>query len=105
MSENQVKVCSEKEIAEGEIKAFGVNGANIILARSGGRVYALEDTCSHDGALLSDGDLVDGEIQCCRHGGRFDLETGRATQMPAIVGIESYAVEIKDGDIYVSLKR
>jgi len=103
MNETLVKVCSDNEIAEGEIKSFAVNGGNIILARSGGQVYALEDTCSHDGALLSDGDLVDGQIQCCRHGGRFDLKTGDATQMPAIVGIESYDVEIRDGNIYVSL--
>ena len=103
MNEVLIKVCPENEIAEGEIKSFAVNGASIILARSGGQVYALEDTCSHDGALLSDGDLVDSEIQCCRHGGRFDLKTGNATQMPAIVGIESYDVEIRDGDIYVAL--
>jgi 3-phenylpropionate/trans-cinnamate dioxygenase ferredoxin subunit len=105
MNENSIKVCSEKDIAEGEIKAFGINGSNIILARRAGRVYALEDTCSHDGARLSDGDLVDGQIQCSRHGGRFDLETGEVTQMPAVVGIDSFKVEVKDGDIYVSLEK
>lgn len=105
MNENSIKVCSENEIDEGEIKNFNVNGARIILARYGGKVYALEDICSHDGAELSDGDLVDGQIQCARHGARFDLKTGEVTQMPAVVGIGSYKVETNDGDIYVSLEK
>ena len=100
-----LKVCSEKEIFDGEIKSFNLNGSSIILARSGDQIYALENTCTHDGAELNDGDLVDGQIQCSRHGGRFDLETGEATQMPAVVGIDSYQVEIIDGDVYVSLEK
>jgi 3-phenylpropionate/trans-cinnamate dioxygenase ferredoxin subunit len=105
MDEKMVKVCSEEEISDGEIRAFDLNGARIILARKGDQVYALEDTCSHDGAELSDGDLVDGQIQCARHGGRFDLKTGEPTQMPVVVGINSYKVEIRDGDVYVSLEK
>jgi 3-phenylpropionate/trans-cinnamate dioxygenase ferredoxin subunit len=105
MSENSIKVCSESEIAAGEIRRFDINGSQIILARSGGQVYALQDTCSHDGAELGDGDLVDNQIQCSRHGGRFDLKTGEATQMPAVVGIDSYKVEIQDGDVYVSMEK
>jgi len=104
MTEDFVRVCGESDIAEGEIKAFDIEGKSILLARRGDKIYALEDSCSHDGAELSDGDLVNGQIQCARHGGRFELETGAAAQMPAVVGIESFKVEIKDGEIYVSIK-
>ncbi|UCE66064.1 MAG: non-heme iron oxygenase ferredoxin subunit [Candidatus Zixiibacteriota bacterium] len=105
MSELWVRVCPESELAEGEIRSFDIEGDTILLARYGDKIFALEDTCSHDGAELSNGDLINSQIQCSRHGGRFDLETGEATQMPAIVGIKSYYVEIKDGDIYVALKK
>jgi 3-phenylpropionate/trans-cinnamate dioxygenase ferredoxin subunit len=100
-----VRVCPAGELVDGEIKSFNIDGETFLLARRGEKIYALEDTCSHDGAELSDGDLVDGQIQCARHGGRFDLKTGEATQMPAIAGIKSYNVEIRDGDIYVSPKK
>ena len=100
-----LRVCPEKEIAEGEIKAFFIKGKSILFARQDGKIYALDDVCSHDGAKLHDGDIVGKEVQCARHGGRFNLETGAATQMPAISGIKSYDVEVKDGDIYVFLNR
>lgn len=103
--EQSVRVCPADELADGEIRSFDIEGETFILARRGDKIYALEDTCSHDGAELRDGDLVDGQIQCARHGGRFELETGQATQMPAVVGIESYDVEIINGDVYVSLKK
>ncbi len=105
MNDNWIRVCAENEVAEGEIRSFNIEGNNIMIARQRDKIYALDDTCSHDGAELSDGDLVDGQIQCSRHGGRFDLKTGEATQMPAIMGIESYRVEIRQGDIYVALKK
>jgi 3-phenylpropionate/trans-cinnamate dioxygenase ferredoxin subunit len=102
--EEPIKICPESEIGDGEIKAFVIKGKSILFARRNGKIYALDDVCSHDGALLRDGDLVDDQIQCARHGGRFDLETGRATQMPAIMAIGSYRTEINNGDIYVFLK-
>ncbi len=103
MSDCFVKACSENEIPEGELKAVNINGLSMILANANGRIYALEDCCSHDGAELRDGDVIEGQVQCSRHGGRFDLETGNATQMPAIVGIKSYKVEIRSGDIYIAV--
>ena len=100
-----LKVCPEEKIAEGEIKAYFIKGKSILFARQNGKIYALDDVCSHDGAKLHDGDVVGNEIQCARHGGRFDLATGNATQMPAIFGIKSYDVEVKDGNIYIFLDK
>ena len=105
MSEDFSKVCHENDLSQGDIRTFNIEGNPILLIKHGDKIYALDNTCTHDGAELSDGDLVDGQIQCARHGGRFNLETGEATQMPAVVGIESYRVEIRDGEIYVSLKK
>ena len=103
MAESPVRVCTEDDIAEGDIRAFEAEGIEFLLARRDGRIFALENCCSHDGAQLSDGDLVNGEIQCARHGGKFDLATGEATQMPAIAGIESYRVEVRGGEVFVHL--
>jgi nitrite reductase/ring-hydroxylating ferredoxin subunit len=104
MDNKWMRVCPEADLSEGEIRSFNIDGVTILLARQGDRIYSMEDTCSHDGAGLSDGDLVDGQIQCARHGGRFNLETGEATRMPAVMGIKTYNVKIKNGDIYISLE-
>jgi 3-phenylpropionate/trans-cinnamate dioxygenase ferredoxin subunit len=104
MAGDPTRICAVDDLAEGGIKPFEVEGIQFLLARRGDRIYALENCCSHDGAQLSDGDLVDGQIQCARHGGRFDLSTGEATQMPAIAGIGSFRVEMNNGDIYIYLK-
>jgi len=99
-----IKVCAANEIADGEIKSFRFDDTAILIAKYDNQYFALEDTCSHDGAELSDGDLVDCQIQCQRHGGRFNLKTGEATQMPAIVGIKRFDVKIENGDIFIELR-
>jgi 3-phenylpropionate/trans-cinnamate dioxygenase ferredoxin subunit len=46
---------------------------------------------------------VDGcTLECWLHGSRFDLLTGQPTGLPATEPVATYAVEIRDGDIYVS---
>jgi len=104
MTSDFVRICAEDELAEGEIMPVKFEDKRILLARYDGEVYAIDDICSHDGGELGDGDLVDGQIQCPRHGARFDLKTGAATRMPAIIGIDSYETKIEDGAIFIGRK-
>jgi nitrite reductase/ring-hydroxylating ferredoxin subunit len=50
---------------------------NILLANSGGKVYALCDRCSHMNAPLSMGSLNGKVVTCAMHGARFDVTTGK----------------------------
>ena len=97
------KVCDDSELVEGAVKTVSIDDKLILLARYQGAVYAIDDVCTHDGAELGDGDVIDGHIQCPRHGARFDLKTGAAVRMPAIIGISTYPVKIEDGGIFVAL--
>lgn len=100
-----VKVCGENEIEEKRTKTVTVNGLPVILARENGNIYALEGLCSHDGGeFKADEKLIDNQIVCPRHGARFSIKTGDATQMPAIVGIETYKVKVENGDVYVAIE-
>jgi 3-phenylpropionate/trans-cinnamate dioxygenase ferredoxin subunit len=66
--------------------------------------YAVEDICSHDGGPLAEGEVVDTyEIECPRHGARFDMRTGEALSMPAFEPIETYEVVIQDGQICLAM--
>ncbi len=99
-----VKVCRDDELADGSTRNISVNGLSLILVRDNDHIYALDNMCTHDGGDLSEGKIINGQIQCPRHGALFDLKTGDATQMPAVIGINTYDVKIEDGNVLVALK-
>src|SRR5205807_2554539 len=78
------KVTSDANVQEGQVIVVEVRGKRIALCRSNGILYAIDDRCTHDGGPLGEGELVDGEIECPRHGARFDVQTGRALCLPAV---------------------
>ena len=66
--------------------------------------YAVDDICSHDSGPLAEGEVVNTyEIECPRHGARFDMRTGQALCMPAFEPIEAYEVVCEDGKIYIEI--
>jgi 3-phenylpropionate/trans-cinnamate dioxygenase ferredoxin subunit len=72
-------------------------GRTICVVRVGDQVFAIDDTCSHSEASLSEGDITDFKIECWLHGAEFDLRTGEALTPPAVAPIKIYPV-IVDGD-------
>ncbi len=104
MSDGFIRICADNEITEGTVKTFKIEDKAIAVARYDGIVYAVDDICTHDGGELGAGDVINGQIQCPRHGARFDLKTGNATQMPAVIGVGTHRIKIENGDILVALK-
>ncbi len=72
-------------------------GKSICVTRIGDEVFAIDDTCSHAEASLSDGEVSDFKIECWLHGAEFDLRTGRVVALPATEDLATYRV-IVDGD-------
>ena len=66
-------------------------------------LYCIDDVCTHDGASFETGELDGCEIECPRHGARFDVTTGRATCMPAIVPVKVYPVCVENGEIRIQV--
>jgi 3-phenylpropionate/trans-cinnamate dioxygenase ferredoxin subunit len=65
--------------------------------------YCIADICTHDGASFDQAELDGNEIECPRHGARFDVTDGRATCMPAIVPVKTYPVRIENGEIHIQV--
>ncbi|MBD3167999.1 MAG: Rieske 2Fe-2S domain-containing protein [candidate division Zixibacteria bacterium] len=103
MQDQMINVCSLHDVPEGKAKTFVVNDRDIVIARYDGKFYAFDNLCTHDGGILGDGEIYDGEIECPRHGARFDITTGEATMMPAVADIETYDVHVDNDDIFVAL--
>jgi nitrite reductase/ring-hydroxylating ferredoxin subunit/uncharacterized membrane protein len=64
----------------------------LLVVRYGETVYAMDETCAHAGAPLSEGKVVDGEIQCPWHGSRYELSTGYKKRGPTTFDQPSYEV-------------
>jgi len=82
--DNFVPVLPESELVEEKPTRVMVEGVPILLVRRVGRLFALADTCSHFGAPLSEGKLVDNCIECPYHASRFDLDDGHVVNGPAV---------------------
>jgi len=75
----------------------------IALCNVGGTIFAIDDVCTHDGGPLGEGELFGSEIECPRHGARFDVRSGRVTRMPAVAPVKTYDVEEEAGGLYVDV--
>jgi 3-phenylpropionate/trans-cinnamate dioxygenase ferredoxin subunit len=90
-------------VPDGEARAFEVEDESVLVCRVAGRCYAVENVCTHDDAPLGGGGLEGHEVVCPRHGARFDVRTGKATRMPAIASVSTYAVHEENGEISVDV--
>ncbi len=98
-----VRVATADEVPPDSLRAVSTDRGPVVLARLEDDIYALEDRCSHQDYPLSAGELDDGELECTFHGARFDVCTGRATQLPAVVPVRTFPVEVRDGEVFIRL--
>ena len=84
-------------LIEGKPVKIEVEGKTICVARVGEEVFAVDDTCTHSDASLSEGDISGFKIECWLHGAEFDLRTGVALTPPAIAPLKTYEIHV-DGD-------
>ncbi|ADD42127.1 non-heme iron oxygenase ferredoxin subunit [Stackebrandtia nassauensis] len=98
-----VRVCAQAELPVDEPVRAEIDGTPIALVNTTEGVFAIYDECSHAAVALSEGDVEDCTLECWLHGSRFDLRTGKPTGLPATVPVDTYPVEIRDGDVYLGL--
>ena len=75
----------------------------VVLFHVGGKFYAIDDVCTHDGGPLSEGELDNYAIACPRHGARFDIRTGAALSMPATLPTGSHEVKVVEDRVLIKL--
>ena len=75
----------------------------MLLCNVAGTVYAIEDVCTHDGGELDQGELEGCRIMCPRHGAYFDVTTGAALTLPAILPVETFPVRVEAGEIFIEV--
>ena len=99
-----VVVADEGDLPNGERLFVEIDEFQIVVFNIAGKLFAIEDICSHDDGPLGDGELeTDYEIACPRHGARFDVRNGYAMTLPAVEDIQAFPVRVSDGKVEVGL--
>ncbi len=100
-----IEIAPASELPNGERLFVEIEGRSIVIFNIAGQYFAIADVCTHDDGPLGDGDLEGYNIVCPRHGAEFDVRTGKVMQMPAVVDVPAYPVQIRDGMIFVGVPK
>lgn len=103
MSEEWLTVALRSELPRGGMKAVAFGGRELALYDVAGRVYATDNLCTHAYALLTDGSLEGGVVECPLHGGRFEVATGKGLGPPIPCDLQTYQARVVDEEIQVLL--
>lgn len=100
-----VEVAPASELPTGERLFLEVGDRPIVVFNIAGQFFAIGDLCSHDEGPLGDGLLEGNHIVCPRHGAEFDVRSGKALSMPAVVDIPAYPVRVRDGILWLGVPK
>ena len=102
----EIDVCPLAELPPGTVRIVEVRPLlSIGVYNCDGRLFALEDRCSHDDGPLCEGDFdcEEGYAVCPRHGAHIDIRTGGALTLPAVEPVETFPVRVDDGIVKVQV--
>ncbi|HUI96476.1 MAG TPA: non-heme iron oxygenase ferredoxin subunit [Xanthobacteraceae bacterium] len=105
MGATWLRVAALAEIAAAAPLAVKLGDVPIALYRLDDKIYALDDVCPHEFALLSQGFIEGGAIECPLHQACFDIATGRCLSGPATVDLRTYVVKVDGGEVFVRVPR
>jgi len=92
------------DLPPGKMIKVSVDGRDILIANIDGNYYATDDSCTHSGASLSEGELNGSTVTCGWHKAEFDCKTGNLVKFPAkIRDLTSYNVVVESDNIFVEM--
>lgn len=85
-----------------------IDGTPVLVCYLAGKLYAIQDKCTHLGASLSKGILDSDHVQCRAHGAKYHIQTGEVVEK-AHIGfvkmptkkLKTFPVEIKEGKVFI----
>ena len=99
-----IEACKTGDIEPDDVIGIRHDGVDYAIFRSpDDRFYATAGHCTHERELLCDGLVMDGEIECPRHMGRFNYATGEAQGAPVLVDLRTFPVKVTDGTVYLEV--
>ncbi|MET9514490.1 bifunctional 3-phenylpropionate/cinnamic acid dioxygenase ferredoxin subunit [Streptomyces sp. NPDC002994] len=96
-----IPVCRLADLPRGEAYRLEIDPPVAVFHTEDGEVLAIDDTCTHQDASLSDGWLEGCEVECPLHASKFDLRTGSVDSPPARLPVRTHQVLVVDGMVYL----
>ena len=101
-TETLIKLCEASELSPGDMRAIDVDGiGSLAIFNLKGEFYVTSNVCTHNVAMLTEGYFEDDVIECPYHGGCFNVKTGEALEFPCVTALQTYAVVVQDGVIFI----
>lgn len=102
-AENWVPLCSRVDLLDEGMRPFEFGEQRVVVYVVSGKIYATDNVCSHAFALLTDGWLEDGLVECPLHGAQFDVTTGAVVRGPADCPVATFETRVRDGQVEVKI--
>lgn len=100
-----VGVARAADIQPGTVRVVEIDGRSLCVGLTeDGEWGAIDNVCTHDGGVLGEGELDGSAVECPRHGGRFDLFSGRVLALPPVRPVRAYTARVEDGEVQVELE-
>ena len=92
------------DITSGKMIMVSTDGKDILVTNVNGNYYAMDDTCTHAGASLSEGSLDGSTVTCPWHGSTWDCKTGKMIAFGVQLNdLSSYKVTVESDEIFVEV--
>ena len=98
-----VKVARTDEIPVGQAKLVEAGGNEIAIFNVQGSFHAIDNTCTHVGGPLCEGEIEGTEVTCPWHGAVFDVTSGQVLGPPAGQSVNRYNVRVDGPDIEIEV--
>ncbi len=98
-----IRLASTHDLADGDVASYEVGDRYVAVACVAGSYYALDDTCTHRGCSLSEGELDGTTLVCPCHAGEFDVRTGEVLDGPPPDPVATYPVRVSTDDIEIEV--
>lgn len=98
-----VRIGTIDDVPPGTVKVYKIGNREIAVCNANGKIYAIDNVCTHDEGSLDQGVLIGCEVECPRHGARFDVRNGEVTLGPAYLPVDTFAVRVEGDEIQVDV--
>lgn len=101
-----VEVCAASDLRAQDALRFDFGRRTFAIYREAdGTLFATDGICTHGNTHLADGLVKDGQIECPKHNGRFNLHDGSPARAPVCRAIATYPVQERAGRLWINVNR
>ncbi len=94
-----VRIGNATDVGDGQMRVFEVGGTKVNVANTSGHLYAFDDTCTHMGCSLANGELAGTTVTCACHGSQFDVTSGAVLRGPAMRPVRSRPLQVNGDEL------